>query len=272
MCIPFRNWLVETTSAIGAAGYLSSTRIGSMKGALLLLLALAALTGARAPQPLANKCGDTFGVAAKPFWLTAEDGVHLYALEAGSGDVGVVLAHESPADLCGWLPYMATLTGSGVRVLAFDFRGFGDSDRPASDRDFYAYGRDLTAAVGRLRANGAHKIFLIGASFGGVAAFTYGPGLPLAGIVSLSGETSIPGAHLNALKAAPRLRAPLLIVGSRHDRNLSIPDALRLLHAAGSHDKHTAFYPGGFHGWDIVETAPYAAAARARILAWLRAH
>jgi alpha-beta hydrolase superfamily lysophospholipase len=246
-------------------------RIGSMRIALLLI-AVGALAGARPPQPLATKCGDTSGVTATPFWLTARDGVRLYAVEAGSGDVGVVLAHESPADLCGWLPYMATLTGSGLRVLAFDFRGFGDSERPARARDFYADGRDLQAAVGRLQSDGARKIFLIGASFGGVAAFTYGPTLPLAGIVSLSGETSIPGTPLDALEAAPRLRAPLLIVGSRHDRNLSIPDALRLLRAAGSHDKRAAFYPGGFHGWDIVETAPYAPQARARILAWLRAH
>lgn len=238
----------------------------------ILLIAVGALAGARPPQPLATKCGDTSGVTAKPFWLTARDGVRLYAVEAGSGDVGVVLAHESPADLCGWLPYMAALTGSGLRVLAFDFRGFGDSERPARARDFYADGRDLQAAAGRLQSDGARKVFLIGASFGGVAAFTYGPTLPLAGIVSLSGETSIPGTPLNALKAAPRLRVPLLIVGSRHDRNLSIPDALRLLRAAGSHDKHTAFYPGGFHGWDIVESAPYAPQARARILAWLRAH
>jgi alpha-beta hydrolase superfamily lysophospholipase len=237
----------------------------------LLLIAVATLAGARQPQPLTSKCGDTHGVTSTPFWLTANDGVHLYAVEAGTGAVGVVLAHESPADLCGWLPYMTTLTNSGLRVLAFDFRGFGDSDRPAGDRAFFAYGRDLQAAVGRLQADGARKVFLIGASFGGVAAFTYGPSLPLAGIVSLSGETSIPGAHLNALKAAPRLRAPLLIVGSRHDRNLSIPDALRLLHAAGSKDKHTAFYPGGFHGWDIVEDAPYAANARARVLAWIKA-
>src|SRR5581483_8038615 len=130
--------------------------------------------------PLAAKCGTTFGVASKPFWLRAQDGVRLY---------GVVLAHESPADLCGWLPYMATLEHAGVRVLAFDFRGFGDSDRPASTRDFLAYGRDFRAAVAHLESDGAKKVFLMGASFGGAAALTYAPGLRLAGVVSFSGET-----------------------------------------------------------------------------------
>jgi alpha-beta hydrolase superfamily lysophospholipase len=76
-------------------------------------------------------------------------------------------------------------------------------------------------------------VFLVGASFGGVAVMTYGSALPISGVVSLSGETHITGARLNALAAVPRLHVPLLIVGSRHDRNLSVPDALRLLRAAG---------------------------------------
>jgi alpha-beta hydrolase superfamily lysophospholipase len=243
-----------------------------MRLALILFSLLVATTGAAPPPPLSQKCGDTAGVNASPFWLTATDGVRLYAAEAGAGDAGIVLAHESPADLCGWLPYMKTLTDAGFRVLAFDFRGFGDSQRPASTRVFLAYDRDLRAAVGRLRADGAKKVFVVGASFGGVVAMADTPGLPVTGVVSLSGETRLSGTGLDALAAIPRLRAPLLIVGTRHDRSLSIPDALRLLHRAGSRDKRTAFYPGGFHGWDIVEDAPYAAKARALVLAWLRAH
>jgi pimeloyl-ACP methyl ester carboxylesterase len=240
----------------------------------LLLLVLAGSAGARStadPRPLESKCGSTYGIASTPFWLRAEDGVRLYAVEAGSGDVGVVLAHESPADLCGWLPYMATLNEAGLRVLAFDFRGFGDSDRPAATDDFLAYGRDFRAAIARLHADGAHKVFLVGASFGGAAALNYGPDLPLAGVISMSGEARLRGTGLNGLAAVARLHAPLLIVGSRHDPLLSVADALKLLRRAGTKDKRTALYPGASHGWDIVEYAPYAAKARALVLAWIRA-
>jgi alpha-beta hydrolase superfamily lysophospholipase len=242
-----------------------------VKAPIILFAALVALAagGSAGPPRLAGKCGDTSGISSAPFWLEAKDGVRLYAVEAGSGDVGVVLAHESPADLCGWLPYMARLSHDGIRVLAFDFRGYGDSQRPASNADFVAYGRDFQAAIARLRADGAHKIFVMGASFGGAAALNYAPGLPIAGLISLSGETAFPP-RLNGLAAMPRLKAPLLIVGSRHDRYLPVPDALKLLRAAGSKDKRTAFYPGGFHGWNIVEDAPYAAKARTLILAWIR--
>jgi alpha-beta hydrolase superfamily lysophospholipase len=232
----------------------------------------AAVAGAPAPRTLAQKCGNTSGIAAKPFWLETADAVRLYGIEVGTGSVGVVLAHESPADLCGWLPYVATLTRAGLRVLAFDFRGFGDSQRPASTRKYLAYGRDLRAAVARLRADGARTVFLIGASFGGAAALTYAPELPLAGVISLSGEAQIQGAGLDAVAAVPRLQAPLLIVGSRNDPYLPVPDALRLLRRAGSRDKRTAFYPGAFHGWQLVEDAPYAGKARTLVLGWIRAH
>ncbi|HST19442.1 MAG TPA: alpha/beta fold hydrolase [Gaiellaceae bacterium] len=244
---------------------------------LILTLALAAAVAGVAtaatgpPRPLVDKCG-TSGLTASPFWLEASDGVRLYAVEEGAGPIGVVLAHESPGDLCGWLPYIAMLAHAGVRALAFDFRGFGDSERPTSTRDFLAYGRDFRAAVARLRADGASKVFVLGASFGGAAALTYAPSLRVDGVVSFSGETHIAGTGLDGLAAIPRLRAPLLIVGSRHDPYLSVADALRLLRRASSHDKRTALYPGGYHGWDLVEDAPYAAHVRTLVLAWLRAH
>jgi pimeloyl-ACP methyl ester carboxylesterase len=239
----------------------------SLSAALAAALAVALPGAAAPPRSLAAKCVDTSGVDAQPFWLRASDGTRLYAVEAGSGTTAVVLAHESPGDLCGWLPYVPSLTSAGIRVLAFDFRNYGDSGRP-SGRATTAYGRDLAAAVARARADGARRVFLMGASFGGAAALTYGPGLRLTGLISLSGEARLYG--MNALKAVRRLRAPLLIVGSRHDGYAPVREMLQLYRRAGSKDKRTAFYPGGFHGWSIVETAPYAARARSSILSWIR--
>jgi alpha-beta hydrolase superfamily lysophospholipase len=89
-------------------------------------------------------------------------------------------------------------------------------------------------------------------------------------VISLSGETYLPSQGANPLRSAPRLRVPLLIVGSRHDRYLPIKDALTLLRRAATKDKRTAFYPGGWHGWGIVDTAPYAASARTLIAGWIR--
>jgi len=101
---------------------------------------------------------------------------------------------------------------------------------------------------------------------------SFGPSLSVDGIVSLSREVELPNAHLNGLAAAPRLRTPLLVVGSRNDAYLPVADALKLLRRVGSKDKRTIFFPGSWHGGDIVEAAPYAVRARALILAWIRSH
>jgi pimeloyl-ACP methyl ester carboxylesterase len=187
--------------------------------------------------------------------------------------VGVVLAPESPpGDVCGWLPYLATLENAGLRVVAFDFRGTGDSPTPVKAAEQSRYDRDFAAAISRLRADGSRKVVVIGASLGGARALTYGSRLDADAIVSLSGEATLPEYDINSLPAVPRLRAPLLIVDSRHDTYLPVASALQLLRRAGSKSKATAFFPGNWHGWQLVEDAPYAARARATILRWIRAH
>jgi alpha-beta hydrolase superfamily lysophospholipase len=234
------------------------------------LAAGAHAAGAESPPPLSSTCGDAPGITAQPTYVRTADGVELYALDAGAGSTAVVLVHESPANLCGWLDYVPTLTAAGFRVLAFDLRGFGHSTVPPRV-PFRAYDRDLAAMVARAHADGAKRVVLLGASYGGALSLTYAPRLKVDGVISLSGETYLPSTHANPLLSAPRLHVPLLIVGSRHDHYLPVADALALLRKAATKDKRTALYPGAWHGWDIVETAPYAASARALIAGWLRA-
>jgi pimeloyl-ACP methyl ester carboxylesterase len=78
------------------------------------------------PPGLAGRCGDDAqGVDAKSVWFRASDNALLDGAEVG--DVGVVLAHESEADLCRWLPFAKALADQGYRAFAFDFRGSGAS-------------------------------------------------------------------------------------------------------------------------------------------------
>lgn len=117
--------------------------------------------------------------ATKPVdvsFSTSDDGeihAHLY----GSGDQAVVLAHGAVFDKESWSPLVGPLAEAGYQVLAIDFRGYGQS-RPGSQRE--ARYLDILAAISYLRAQGAERVSVVGASLGGGAtaraAVAAGPG------------------------------------------------------------------------------------------------
>jgi alpha-beta hydrolase superfamily lysophospholipase len=224
------------------------------------------------PPPSARSlCGALpAGLQATPLWLHTSDGVRLYAAAAGSGTTAVVLAHQSPANLCGWLPTMRFLSSHGVATLAFNFRTFAPSGTPRTAISQHL-APDLQAAIDTAHARGARRVFVMGASFGGAAMLANGPELrDAAGLINLSGELRLLNWNLDGIDAVHRLKAPLLVLASRYDGYLDAADARLLYRRAGSTKKRLVIFPGGFHGWAILDEAPYAAQARAVILAWLR--
>jgi alpha-beta hydrolase superfamily lysophospholipase len=224
------------------------------------------------PPDLHAACGTTEGLSAKPMWLQTSDGVRLYAVEAGAGSTAIVLAHEGRDSLCGgWLPYARRLVRSGYRTLLFDFRGNGQSESVAG-RKALRLDRDLAAAVGRARAGGTRRVFLMGASLGGAAAVQNGASLPVNGIISLSGTRIWPGFGINHYASLPRLRAPFLYVGTTADSAAPEKEARDIYARVGSKDKRIVLYRGSLHGTAFVDYAPYASQVRALILHWLRQH
>jgi alpha-beta hydrolase superfamily lysophospholipase len=220
------------------------------------------------PPALATRCGDDAqGVDAKLVWFRASDNALLDGAAVGDGDVGVVLAHEYPSDLCPWLPFAKTLADHGYRAFAFDMRGSGAS--PARfGAEATRYDRDVQAASDEVRRLGAKKVFLVGASLGGAAVLAASPSVDPqpAGVISLSGEPQL----LDAINAAPKMKAPLLAVIARHDGYSSVADNRRLVRAAASDDKELAVYPGDWHGWDLLDDAPYERRVNALVFEFLR--
>ena len=101
---------------------------------------------------------------------TGDSGL-IYADLYGKGDRGVVLAHGGRFTKESWRPQAQQLASAGFHVLAFDFRGFGQSHGPGDSDMFTApMHLDVLAAVRYLRKNGAKTVALIGSSFGGAAA------------------------------------------------------------------------------------------------------
>jgi hypothetical protein len=96
------------------------------------MLAVPGTTGAATPPSLMAACGDASGVEAQPFYVRTADGVDLYSIDVGSGSAAIVLVHESPADLCGWLPYIPSWTSAPPSTPAAGTAGA--SSRPRRTR------------------------------------------------------------------------------------------------------------------------------------------
>ena len=100
-----------------------------------------------------------------------QDGATVCADMYGSGQRGVVLAHGGRFTKESWEKQARQLVMAGFRVLAIDFRGYGQSRGPTetpSGDDGLRF--DVLAAVRYLRQNGAKTVSIVGASFGGGAS------------------------------------------------------------------------------------------------------
>ena len=91
------------------------------------------------------------------------DGTTLRVLDAGAGPA-VVFVHGLGASIYSWRGILRPVLDAGHRVVAFDNRGFGFSERPDSGYSNAAYTRLLTALLDSL---GIADAVLVGHSMGG---------------------------------------------------------------------------------------------------------
>lgn len=104
------------------------------------------------------------------FFPTADSGL-VYADLYGKGEHGVVLAHGGRFNKESWMPQAKALAAAGFRVLAIDFRGYGQSRGPGQADPLSApLYLDVLAAVRYLHQAGAKKVSVVGCSMGGGAA------------------------------------------------------------------------------------------------------
>ena len=82
-----------------------------------------------------------------------------------TGTRGVVLAHGGQFNKESWTEQAWALADAGFHVLAFDFRGVGESRRPGQADNLGApLHLDVLAAVRYLKAHGAQTVSVVGGS------------------------------------------------------------------------------------------------------------
>lgn len=102
-------------------------------------------------------------------WLVTEDGVRLRLSDRGHGAPPIVLVHGWKGSHRLWDQVTARLEGTR-RVVAFDLRGMGESDKPRCDYSFDELAGDLGHVLGALDLRDAT---LVGWSMGCTVALHY---------------------------------------------------------------------------------------------------
>ena len=94
---------------------------------------------------------------------TAKDDIALYYEDCGTGDP-VILIHGWPLSHRMWDDQISALVEAEHRVIAYDRRGFGQSDKPWNGYDYDTLAADLKRLIDQLKLD---NISLVGFSMGG---------------------------------------------------------------------------------------------------------
>ena len=233
---------------------------------LVAVLAAAASTAGAATQRAEHSC-----VRGGELWFYAADGTKLVGHRFGKGTTAVILAHQSEGSLCDWVPYARRLASKGYFVFPVDFRGYGFSQiRGGAAANRFA--ADLTAATKALRKLGKKKVFLVGASMGGIASLVAGVNVTpvVDGVVAVSAPARFRG--MDAVRTAPRLRVPALYLAAEGDDNAGYDfskDAEAMHAVTAAADKRLEVLPGTLHGIALMAGS---ARAKAAVEGFLKGH
>ena len=100
--------------------------------------------------------------------ITAHHGLFkntdLHVDDTGGSGRPVVLIHGWPLSGESWSEQVPALEGAGYRVVTYDRRGFGRSDKPAHGYTYDTLAKDLHTLLGELELN---DVTLVGFSMGG---------------------------------------------------------------------------------------------------------
>lgn len=112
--------------------------------------------------------------------------ITLYYEDSGGDGRPVVLIHGWPLSAAAWKDQLGPLASAGYRVIAYDRRGFGRSDKPETGYEYDTLAADLDALMAELDLTGA---VIVGFSMGGGEVARY---------IGNHGEERLAGAVLAA--------------------------------------------------------------------------
>jgi non-heme chloroperoxidase len=222
-----------TGAAVGVAmggpvGVVVGATLGAVAGALG-----GSVAGATDGTDEASDAGITPVVDAATVYLHIED--------SNDGGRPVVLIHGWPLTVRAWDAQVAALRTAGYRVVAYDRRGFGQSDRPSTGYSYDTLADDLQRV---LEEHNLQDVTLVGFSMGGGEVARY---------VGRHGE-----ARLHSVVFAASVTPYLLQTASNPHGPLT-PEAAAQKKQACTQDRHAYFeaFTTAFYSADgVLKVSP----------------
>lgn len=112
---------------------------------------------------LALTKGVKFILGGPMHFFTSHDHTKIFFKDIGVG-IPVILIHGWPLSADMWENQTPALLEAGYRVIAYDRRGFGRSEQPATGYDYDTFASDLNDLIDHLQLD---KVALVGFSMGG---------------------------------------------------------------------------------------------------------
>jgi hypothetical protein len=218
------------------------------------------------PAPMNRACAGKIPSGIEQRSLRAADGSLINTGWLGSGDTAAVLLHQTDGyGLCGFLFYADYLAKHNVRVVGMDLCGYGQTFcATALADDPAAQVKLVTDAV---RADGATRVVLVGASMGGSVSLTAAKAAEADAIVDLSGPAEFQQSSLSA--DAGNVTMPALFAFSGTDRD-DLEAVRKALPRMPSTKKELLSYKTG-HGYELLRdpTTLQMTPLATRVLRWV---
>lgn len=157
----------EANSVLIGGGVMAGAAAGAAVG-MAVAGPVGVLVGASVGAVAGAMGGAAAGAAANPDEAMpanprAAESVRLHIDDSGSGRP-VVLIHGWPLSAQAWAPQVSVLQAAGYRVVTYDRRGFGRSDKPASSYSYDTLADDLQRVLAQCQLQ---DVTLVGFSMGG---------------------------------------------------------------------------------------------------------
>jgi non-heme chloroperoxidase len=158
--------------------------------------------------------------------LQSHDGGHIHTVDSGAAnpdDTCIVLSHGVTIDSRVWVKQFESLPARGLRVVAFDTRGHGESRCGDTGHSIENLAWDVRTVLDELDL---HNVILVGHSMGGVAAQAFAVQFPEIARARVQGLVLLSSLAKTQVSATRRLRCAAERVSDRLElaRVMANPD------------------------------------------------